>query len=161
MKRSLTILGAGILVAIVAYAAIYLSTAAPAKVPRNGDAPELLWLKQEFKLDDADYQRICQLHAGYLPKCQEMCNRIAAKNAQLRETLAKTNTVTAEIQQELADVARLRAECQKNMLEHFYEVSRAMPPEQGRRYLAWVQEQTLGAGSTPSSLTGHDMNDMK
>ncbi len=28
------------------------------------------------------------------------------------------------------------------MLKHFFEVSRAMSPEQGRRYLAWVQEQT-------------------
>jgi hypothetical protein len=29
------------------------------------------------------------------------------------------------------------------MLRHFYEVSRTMPPEQGRRYLAWVQERTF------------------
>ena len=28
------------------------------------------------------------------------------------------------------------------MLKHFFEVSRTMPPEQGRRYLTWVQEQT-------------------
>jgi hypothetical protein len=32
------------------------------------------------------------------------------------------------------------------MLKHFQEVSRAMPPEQGRRYLAWVQEQTVLRG---------------
>jgi hypothetical protein len=28
------------------------------------------------------------------------------------------------------------------MLKHFFEVSRTMPAEQGRRYLAWVQAQT-------------------
>jgi hypothetical protein len=30
------------------------------------------------------------------------------------------------------------------MLGHFYEVSQAMPPEQGRRYLAEMQRLTLG-----------------
>jgi len=30
------------------------------------------------------------------------------------------------------------------MLEHFMEVSRAMPPEQGRRYLAEMKRLTLG-----------------
>jgi hypothetical protein len=161
MRRSVTILAAGILAAIVAYAAIYVSTASPVRASVGADAPELLWLKQEFKLKDADFQRICQLHAGYLPKCRELCSRIAAKNAQLRDSLAKTNTVTVEIELELADVARLRAECQRNMLEHFYQVSRAMPPEEGRRYLEWVQEQTIGAGGTQSNTTGHDMNHMQ
>ena len=35
-------------------------------------------------------------------------------------------------------------ECQTQMLRHFYEVSQAMPPEQGRRYLAEMQRLTLG-----------------
>jgi hypothetical protein len=30
------------------------------------------------------------------------------------------------------------------MLAHFFEVSRAMPAEQGRRYLAEMQRLTLG-----------------
>jgi hypothetical protein len=29
------------------------------------------------------------------------------------------------------------------MLEHFYKVAQTMPPEQGRRYLAWVQQETF------------------
>jgi hypothetical protein len=29
------------------------------------------------------------------------------------------------------------------MLKHFLDVSRAMPPEQGRRYLSWILDQTL------------------
>ena len=29
------------------------------------------------------------------------------------------------------------------MLTHFLQVSRAMPPKQGQRYLAWVEQQTL------------------
>jgi hypothetical protein len=33
------------------------------------------------------------------------------------------------------------------MLQHFYDVSRTMPPEQGKRYLAWVQQQTVASDS--------------
>jgi hypothetical protein len=29
------------------------------------------------------------------------------------------------------------------MLQHFFEVSRTMPPAQGARYLAWISEQTF------------------
>jgi hypothetical protein len=32
------------------------------------------------------------------------------------------------------------------MLKHFFEVSRTMPPEQGKRYLAWVRENTCLRG---------------
>jgi hypothetical protein len=32
------------------------------------------------------------------------------------------------------------------MMQHFYEVSRAMPPDQGKRYLTWVQQETLLPG---------------
>jgi hypothetical protein len=57
--------------------------------------------------------------------------------------LAETNTVTPEIERTLAQAAAFRAECQAKMLQHFYEVSRTMPAEQGRRYLQWVQQQTV------------------
>jgi hypothetical protein len=79
----------------------------------------------------------------------------------LRALLAGTNTVTPEIEKKLAEIAQLRAQCQKNMLEHFYEVSRAMPAEEGRRYLDWIQDQTLGGGGRPSSGAGHDMHQMQ
>jgi hypothetical protein len=29
------------------------------------------------------------------------------------------------------------------MLRHFFQVSQTMPPEQGRRYLAWVKEKAF------------------
>jgi hypothetical protein len=47
------------------------------------------------------------------------------------------------------------------MLEHFYAVSRAMPAEEGRRYLEWIQAQTLGSGGDNGSAhSGHDMQHM-
>jgi hypothetical protein len=89
-------------------------------------------------------QRIRQLHEGYLPKCHEHCALIAAKKQELQAALDRAQGMTPEAQQKLAEVAALRAKCQANMLGHFYEVSQAMPPEQGRRYLAEMQRLTLG-----------------
>ena len=43
-----------------------------------------------------------------------------------------------------AEVAHWRTKCQDEMLAHFAEVSRAMPPEQGARYLAEMKRLTLG-----------------
>ena len=43
----------------------------------SGD--DLAWLRREFRLSDAEMQRIRQLHEGYLPKCHENCALIAAK----------------------------------------------------------------------------------
>ena len=124
---------------------------------------DLAWLRREFHLSDADLQRVRQLHEGYLPKCQEMCDRIAAKKQELQTALAAGRGLTAEAEQKLSEVATLRAQCQAQMLRHFHEVSQAMPPEQGRRYLAEMQRLTLGfheqiessMSGGPASAHGH------
>jgi len=53
-----------------------------------------------------------------------------------------TNEVTPEITKKLTEIGNIRQECQARMLKHFYAVSRAMPEEQGRRYLAEMQKLT-------------------
>ena len=108
--------------------------------------PELAWLKSEYHLSDAQFAEVVRLHDAYKPKCAEMCRRIDEQNARVQKLLAATNTVTPEIKQALAQAAQLRAECESAMMQHFYEVSRAMPSDQGKRYLAWVQSETLLPG---------------
>ena len=143
MKRPVLILLFGLVLAVGGFCALYLATTARHRAMLRSDTPELVWLKEEFKLNEADYKHVCDLHAAYMPRCEEMCRRIAAKNAELKELIAATNAVTPQIARTLEEANQLRAECHKGMLAHFFEVSKAMPPEQGRRYLAWVQEQTL------------------
>ena len=112
---------------------------------RNANpADDLSWLRQEFHLSDAEMAQIRGLHEGYLPKCAEMCARIAAKKQELETALAGATNLNAAALEDLRDLAALRARCQAQMLDHFMEVSRAMPPEQGRRYLAEMQRLTLG-----------------
>ena len=142
MRRGLQILGLGLIVAGLAYAGFYFAGTARSRELLHSPQPELAWLKQEYHLSDAEFARISQLHNAYLPKCAAHCRRIDELNQKLESALAGTSGMTPEIKAILAERAQERADCQTEMLEHFFEVSRTMPAEQGRRYLAWVQDQT-------------------
>ena len=109
---------------------------------------DLEWLRMEFRLNVQEMARIRQLHEGYLPQCRSYCERIAAGKRQLKAELAAGTNAPPLLDQKLAEIASLRAQCQAAMLRHFDEVSRAMPPEQGRRYLAEMQRLTIGAHET-------------
>jgi hypothetical protein len=153
MRRSGAILVSGVLLAVAAYFGLYYVGTASSRRLERSQQPELAWLKQEFHLSDAEYDRVCRMHEGYLAGCAERCRRIDEKNAELRRLLAATNTVTPEIAVILSEAAQLRSECEKQMLQHFYDVSRTMPPDEGRRYLAWVQARTV-LSDTHSQMTG-------
>jgi hypothetical protein len=142
MKRAVIVLTAGLLAAVVAYCCVYSFSTASHRKLLASKAPELLWLKNQFHLSDAEFARISELHAAYLPQCRERCRRIEEQSDKLKSLLASVATMTPEIEGILVERAKMQAECQAEMLKHFFEVSRTMPPEQGRRYLAWVQEQT-------------------
>ena len=143
MKRGWLILVFGLIAAVAAYGCIYLICTTSARNMQQSDKPELFWLKEEFHLNDVEFKRISELHAAYLPQCVEMCQQIDAQKLRLQELLTATNQVTPEIAAALTESSRLHSECQREMLAHFYEVSRTMSPEQGRRYLAWVQGKTF------------------
>ncbi len=143
MKRGLLILIAGLIAGLAAYACVFFVCMSSARKLQQSDQPELAWLKEEFKLSDSEFERVSELHQGYLPQCAEMCRRVAAENAKLQKLLSTETNVTPKIEQTLNEVGRLRAECQAKMLRHFYEVSRTMPPEEGRRYLEWVKNKAF------------------
>lgn len=146
MKKTCLILLAGLVAGVVAYAGIYLHATSVQCSMERSSHPELTWLKAEYHLSNAQFAQIVQLHDAYHPKCAELCRRIDEQNAKVQRLLDATNAVTPQIKEALAESARLRTECESAMLQHFYEVSQAMPPEQGKRYLAWVQSETLLPG---------------
>jgi len=143
MKRSLLILLLGLFVGVATCLGVYRACTASHRAMLNEAAPELAWLKKEFNLSDTEFTRISELHSAYLPQCHRRCQIIAAQNEKLQQLLATNATVTTEIESLLAERANTRAECESAMLKHFWETSRAMPPEQGKRYLAWVKAQAF------------------
>ncbi len=144
MRRSLTIVLA---VVLASAAVVALSSAITKRLCVQillAPAGDLAWLRSEFRLSEAELARIRELHDGYLPKCRDFCERIDARKHELQALLALPTNATAAVEQKLIEVGTVRAQCQAAMLQHFREVSRVMPPEQGRRYLAEMQRLTLG-----------------
>lgn len=148
MRKGTAILLLGLLAGLCAFAGFYLLRTAPTRNLLRQPQPELAWLKIEFNLSDTEFDRVQKLHDAYLPACAERCRHIDEQSEKLRHLLAASTNMTPEIRAVLSERARLRADCEAEMLEHFLQVSRAMPPVQGRRYLAWVEQQTFlqGAG---------------
>lgn len=142
MKRGLLILIFGVVGFAATLCCVYFLATATTRALLVSPQPELAWLKREFKLTDTEFKRISELHAGYLPQCKERCRRIEELNNKVSDVLARATHVTPEIENLLHERARVRASCQAEMLKHFFEVSRTMPPEQGKRYFAWARENT-------------------
>ncbi|MCP5516916.1 MAG: periplasmic heavy metal sensor [Verrucomicrobiales bacterium] len=106
---------------------------------------DLDWLRLEFHLTEAELDRIRALHEAYVPVCEHNCHQIAAAKEALDRLLAAGDLGDPAIEEQLAEIGRLRARCQAAMLRHFQAVSRAMPTEPGRRYLEAMQQLTLHA----------------
>src|SRR6266576_1008353 len=129
MKKGVLILVFGVVAAAAAYGCIYFACTASARSLQRSDKPELAWLKEEFNLSDADFKRVSELHAAYLPQCRDMCREIDAHNVKLKALLSGATNMTPEITTALAESSRLRSECQTMMLSLFFQVSQTMPPE--------------------------------
>jgi hypothetical protein len=163
MTRSLVILLGALALCAALLGGSYAVSRRVCQSCMSKSVSDLDWLQQEFHLSDTEMARIQKLHEGYLPKCAEMCAKIAAKKSELETALVpdthvgvnSTTNVNSVAQQKLAELSALRAQCQTQMLQHFTEVSQTMPPEQGRRYLAEMQRLTLGLHEqTESSMSG-------
>ena len=157
MKRPLLILILALLAGGALFASSYFMSRRVCESCSSSSTDKLDWLRQEFHLSDADMAHVRELHNGYMPKCAEMCAKIAAKKQELDEALAGATNINPVATQKLTELALLRSQCQAQMLDHFIEVSQAMPPEQGRRYLSEMERLTVGSHEqTEETMSGHD-----
>ena len=155
MNRSLLILLGALALGAALFGGAYAMSRRVCERCMASSVSDLDWLQKEFHLNAGEMARIQKLHEGYLPKCAEMCAKIAVKKADLETALNGSTNVNPVARQTLTELAALRAQCQAQMLQHFTEVSQTMPPEQGRRYLAEMQRLTLGLHEqTESSMSG-------
>jgi hypothetical protein len=144
MRRPLFILIGLLTVAAAVFAGSFLVSRQICMKEVCNPADDLAWLREEFHLSDTEIAHVRQLHEGYMPKCAEMCARIAAKKREVEIALNGVTNINSEAEIKLKELGELRAQCQAQMLQHFVEVSRAMPSDQGQRYLAEMQRLTIG-----------------
>ena len=156
MNRSLIILFAALTLGVGVFAASYFGARSVCTMCVANSTDDLAWFRSEFHLSDTEMARIQKLHEGYMPQCAEMCAKIAAKKEEIVVVLDSGTNNIANVEQKLVELGELRAHCQAQMLEHFIEVSRAMPPEQGARYLAEMKRLTLGAHEEVEQTMAHE-----
>jgi hypothetical protein len=160
MNRSLIVVLGALALGAAVFAGSYLAAQRVSIIYCANPADDLSWLRTEFHLSDAKMARVQQLHEGYMPQCAKMCALIAARKAEVEDALGNGTNVTANVQKKLTELGEFRAQCQAQMLRHFMAVSQAMPPEEGRRYLAEMEKITLGSHEeieqSMSDHTGHE-----
>lgn len=145
MRRAGWWLTGVLLLAIAGFASAYWAGGRLALVGTAADPDDLEWLRLEFHLAEGELARVRSLHEAYVPTCEHYCHQIAEAKQGLEQLIAAGDLGDPAIEEKLAEIGRLRARCQAAMLRHFQEVSQAMPPDQGRRYLEEMQRLTLGA----------------
>lgn len=157
MKKPGVILLIGLLLGTAGFTGIYYLGTASCREMMREPRPELAWLRNEFKLTDAEFARISELHASYLPQCAARCQKIEEQNRKLEQLLRRGPAAAAEVNNVLIERGRMRAECEAEMMQHFLKVSKQMPAAQGKRYLEWVEAQTFlrGQGMEDRHHTGH------
>lgn len=151
MKRFVVILALAVLLGLGAYFLSYgIARCTFCRVPDAKDPSG--WMRQEFHLTDAQYAKVQQLETAYYPHCAKMCDQINQSHLALKNLVLANGTVTPEIEAALKKDGEVQQECREDMLRHFYEVSQAMPPMEGKRYLQIMQAQVVAPEATSNAL---------
>lgn len=145
MKRGLWILLIALVIGICAYQVTRSHRQAADDVTLLDSMPELAWLRDELKLNDAQFAKAGELHVAYRPQCVEMCRRISDAHAKVEVIARSSRGITPELELAIREHARVRAECQEKMLAHLYQTAELMDGDQAARYLEMVLPSALGS----------------
>ena len=156
MKRGLIIL----LLAVAASTAAFFMTRSQCQCGTRLDAtshdgetmlPELEWLHQELKLDDAQFEKVKAQHLAYKPTCEALCMKVMAARKKLGHLAAQGNLSSPEFDAALQEQAAVHVECQKALLRHLHQTAGLMSESQARKYLDAMLPQVIGAAAEPVS----------
>jgi hypothetical protein len=128
----------------------YLATQPIRAINAAPDA-ELLWLRSEFKLTDAQFAQIKSLHEKYSGQCGVMCGEIAGVNARLDHLISEGHEVTPELSSAMDEAVRVQANCRRAMLTHIYSVAGNMDPPQAARYVQMMKGMIIQPGLPSTS----------
>ncbi len=107
------------------------------------DQQELLWLKEEFHLNDAQFEKVKTLHKIYIPRCEVMCAEIKKSRQQLEQAINTNASISPELIAVLERLNQIRSTCERATLEHIYAVSQNMNPSDGKRFVEMMIRHML------------------
>lgn len=142
MRKLLILLALVVAIGATTYLVCYRRAMVAVITPDGTDA-ELGWLKREFVLTPAQYEKVLALHHAYRPVCADHCNRYVAVRRKLDDLLKKQSVWSSEAGAAIAEQARIQGECHASMLKYAYDVAACMSAEQGRRYLDMIKMQLM------------------
>jgi len=98
----------------------------------------LVWLRTDFRLDDAQFEAIQKLHQSYSEVCERHCLAIQEAAMSRNALKAAPNPEASVLAAAEHRLEELRRVCESAIAAHVREVAAQMSPDQGRRYLALV-----------------------
>lgn len=161
MKRGLWIILAAALAAIAGFVITQRSccdVVMTNTAPHGGSSrlPELEWLRHEFKLTDAQFAKVSELHLAYRPTCEDLCLKVMASQDKIKTLVSGGTQVSPELTAALQEQATLHVECQTAMLTHLYQTAACLSPEQARSYLDAMLPQVIDMKMEPATThRGH------
>ena len=114
----------------------YITQQASCSLRKKESIDSLYWLVKEYHLSKEQLAKVRKVHEQYLPDCQFYCRKIAEAKAELRRQLNVDHFDSKKIGELLQQIALLRAQCQKRMLEHFAETAALLPEPAKKRYFS-------------------------
>ena len=161
MKRGLWIILAAVLAAIAGFVITQRSCcdvvmAHAAAQDGRSLLPELEWLRNEFKLNDAQFSKVSELHVAYRPICEDLCSKVMESQEKVKGLVKDGTQVSPELTAALQEQATLRVECQAAKLTHLYRTAACFTPEQSRSYLDAMLPQVIEIATEPGTQhSGH------
>jgi hypothetical protein len=140
-------------IAVAGYFIYYWCAVAPMQAMLKQPDAEMEWLSDEFHLTADQFTKIKALHRVYAPKCDLMCQKIAAANVKLDRVVSANRSVTPEVSAALKEVTNVQEECRQAMLAHVYDVSAQMSPEEGARYLQMMKARLIAPWMDSNTVT--------
>ncbi len=141
----------------LAYCIYFYCATLPVQAMLTQPDGQMEWLRREFKLTDAEFTKIKQLHEAYRPGCDQMCLRIAETNGEANALISKSKTMTPEIAMALKKCAALQNECHQALLTHVYAVGAEMTSPEARRYVDMMTARIVQPGLPPGSVVSQEI----
>ena len=91
--------------------------------------PPTQWLCREFGLTQQQADQLKGPEKEYAYRCGHLCGAMCEANSDLETLVLGSGSLTPEIRAALVATDRIRTETRLEMLDHFYAVAAALPPE--------------------------------
>lgn len=156
MRKGALALVIAVLGSALAYCLYFYCATQPVHAMLMQPDGQMEWLRREFKLSDAQFTKVKQLHEAYRPGCDQMCTRIAEANGEANTLIVNSKTMTPGIEAALKKCATLQSECRQALLAHVYAVGSEMSPPEARRYIDMMTARIVQPGLPPGSVVSQE-----